>query len=550
MPDQKSISPQMSSNEVLDFVRNTPGVFLTNNERSVSQADFRCRIMPQTTLKVAPYRDSTGYFGFEILGGATVHLDLMKKQINPFQKLRLVRKAMPNTLLQGYCRGRNLFGYRPYPDNVIDMTVRLFSKYIDIWKMYDFLNYIPNLLVAANAAKEEGKILMPCLCFSTGTGHTDEFYVQKVEEIISFLGENLILCINNHSALGSPARIAQLVRAVRGRFPDLLIAYHGCNTDGNDLGRLIAAVQEGVKIVEVADHGYGGVYSQAPALTAIQNLHEYGFETPSLKIAPLLDASDVLRLERRLYDKFTSPFHGFDPTVKRHKLPGGALSLALEQADRAGLMERSHEVFSEMIEVRKELGNFWIVTPGSQILWSTALSNLISGRYEEPSDDLKRLLLGRYGPLPFYNPQEWILEKVLERGRTDGKKWNQILEQEGGIQEIENEDLRARRAELESRLQRPVTDEELCLYVQFPRDAFDFIKFEERFGQTWLLPPDVWFREGGFPDGTRIAFADETGKTHTIDLISTRRTADSAHTSFLVDHQFQTHTTKKTAQKK
>ena len=543
MPERERVSPNMTPGEILDFLHQTPGVFLTNNERDVSQSDFKCRIMPQTTLKAAPYRDATGYFGFEIVGGATVHLDLMKKQINPFEKLRLVRKAMPNTLIQCNCRGRNLFGYRPYPDNVIEMTVRLFSKYIDIWRIYDFLNHIPNLVVAANAVKEAGKVLMPCLCFSTGVGHTDDFYVQKAEEVLSLLGENIILCIKNHSALGSPARIAELVRAIRKRFPDLLLSYHGHNTDGNDLARLVAAVQEGVKVVEVADHGYGGIYSQAPALSLIQNLHEYGFKTPGLSIAPLLDTSDILRRERRLYEKFTNPFQGFDPTVKRHKLPGGALSLALEQAEKAGLIERSHEVFSELIEVRKELGDIWVVTPGSQILWSTALSNVLNGRYEKPSDDLKRLLLRRYGPFPFYDPHEWIFQKVLESGRTDGKRWDAILADEAGLLVLADEDLKASRLELESQLKRPATDEELCMYVQFPRDALDFIQFEERFGQTWLLPPDVWFREGGFPDGARISFADETGKTHNIDLISTRRTADSVQTSFLVDYHFQTYTT-------
>ncbi len=543
MAERDRVSPQMSSSEILDFVRETPGIFLTNNERDVSQSDFKCRIMPQTTLKVAPYRDAAGFFGFEIIGGATVHLDLMKKQINPFEKLRLVKKAMPNTLIQGVCRGRNLFGYRPYPDNVVELTVRLLSRYVDIWRLYDFLNHIPNLLVAAEAVKKAGKVLMPCICFSTGFGHTDEFYVEKAEEIVSHLGKDIILCIKNHSSLGSPARIAELVKSIRERFPDLLIAYHGHNTDGNDLARMIAAVQEGVKIVEVSDHGYGGIYSQAPALSLIQNLHDYGFKTPGLNIQPILDASDLLRRERRLYEKHTSPFRGFDPTVKRHKLPGGASSLVLEQAEKAGLIERAHDVFSELIEVRKEMGNIWMVTPGSQILWSTALNNVVHGRYEKPSDDLKRLLLGRYGPFPFYDPREWIFKKVLENGRTDGKMWDEILADESGIQDLPPEDLNARRRLLESLLKRPATDEELCMYVQFPRDALEYFKFEDKFGKTWLLPPDVWFHDGGFPDGARITFPDEAGKTHHIDLISTRRSGDKVQTSLLVDYHFQTYTT-------
>ena len=114
--------------------------------------------MPYTTLKVAPYRDDTGYFAFEICGGASVHVDLMRRQIDPFEKLRLMRKAMPNTMLQTVCRGRNLFGYRPYPDNVLRLAVRLFSRYIDVWRIYDFLNHIPNLTVVAEEVQRAGKI--------------------------------------------------------------------------------------------------------------------------------------------------------------------------------------------------------------------------------------------------------------------------------------------------------------------------------------------------------------------------------------------------------
>ena len=543
MAERERITPQMSVPEIIDFLRSTPGYFMTNNERDVSQSDFKCRIMPQTTLKVAPYRDDTGYFAFEISGGASVHVDLMRKQINPFEKLRLVRKAMPHTLLQTVCRGRNLFGYRPYPDNVVRMAVRLFARYIDVWRVYDFLNHIPNMMVVAEEVKKAGKVLMPSICFNTGMEHTDEFYLRKVEEIITLMGEDIILGIKNHSAVGSPARIAGLVRAIRQRFPDLVIAYHGHNTDGNDLGRMIAAVSEGVKVLEVADHGFGGMYSQAPALSLIQVLNDYGLKPLGFKVQPLVDASDVLRRDRRYYERFETPYRGFDPTVKRHKLTGGAASIAFEQAEKLGLLERIHEVFGELIQVNRELGNIWSVTPGSQILWTTAVNNVLHGRYEKPSDDLKRLLLGRYGPFPFSEPQGWIYEKVLESRRTDGKKWYQILADEAGIQRIPDENLEDKRRQLERELKRPVSEEELCLYLQFPRDSVEYFRFEERFGKTWLLPPDVWFKRGGFEDGTGISFNDLDGKTHHIDVVSTRRSGELVHTSLLVDYHFQTYTT-------
>jgi pyruvate carboxylase len=543
MAESERITPQMSSQEILDFVHRTPGYFVTNNERDVSQSDFKARIMPYTTFKVAPYRDETGYFAFEISGGASIHVDLMRKQINPFEKLRLIRKAMPHTLLQTVCRGRCLFGYRPYPDNVQRLAVRLFAPYIDVWRIYDFLNHVPNLLVVAEEVKKAGKVLMPCICFSTGPGHTDEFYVRKVEEIVSSMGDDIILGIKNHSGVGSPERIAELVKAVRKRFPRLLLSYHGHNTDGNDNGRVVSAVMNGVKIVELADHGFGGMYSQPPALSVIQTLHDYGIRAPGLKIQPMVDASDILRRERRLYEQFETPYRGFDPTVKRHKLTGGAASITFEQAEKLGLLERIHEVFSELIQVNRELGNIWSVTPGSQILWTTALNNVLHGRYMKPSDDLKRLLLGRYGPFPFYEPQDWIYEKVLEAQRTDGKKWYQILADEAGIQRLHDENLDEKQHQLEKQLGRPASEEELCLFLQFPRDSIEYFRFEDQFGETWLLPPQVWFKRGGFEDGASITFPDQDGRTHHIDVVSTRRSGNLVYTSLLVDHHFQTYTT-------
>ena len=543
MAEENRVTPRMSSKEILRFLHNTPGFFITNNERDVSQSDFNSRVMPQTTLRAAPYRDEAGYFAFEISGGASIHVDLLRKQINPFEKLRQVRKAMPNTLLQTVCRGRNLFGYRPYPDNVIRMTIRLFSKYIDVWRIYDFMNYTPNLKVVVEEVQKAGKLLMPCICFNTGRGHTDAYYVGKVEEIIALTGEDIILSIKNHSGIGSPMRIAQLVRSIKDRFPDLLIAYHGHNTDGNDTARMTSAALEGAKILEASDHGYGGFYSQAPVLSIIQILHDYGHKFPGFKFQAAVETSDILRRDLRLYERHASPYRGFDPTVKRHKLKGGAASSAFEQAEKHGLLERIHEVFSDLMQVNKELGNIWSVTPGSQILWTTAMSNVQHGRYEQPSDDLKRLLLGRYGPFPFYEPPGWIYEKVLEHHRKDGKKWQQILVEEGGVQQISDEDIDARRREFEMEMRRPVSEEELCLYLQFPRDALGYFRFEEQFGKTWMLPPEVWYRQGGFKDGERITFSDGDGKTHHIDFVSTRRTEDAVHISMLVDYHFQTYTT-------
>jgi pyruvate carboxylase len=381
---------------------------------------------------------------------------------------------------------------------------------------------------------------MPSICFSTGKEHTDGFYVGKVKEILEVTGPEVIISTKNFAGLGTPKRIGQLVEAIREAFPEIILHYHGCNTDGNDLGRMIAAVLAGVKICDVADHGYGSVYGQAPALTLIQNLRDYGKRATGIHIRPLLQSSDILRQERKIYEPFESPFRGHDPTVSHYKLTGGAVGSAYEHADKEGLLERMPEILRELARVQAELGNWWSVTPGSQILWTTAVNNVLYGRYERPSLDLKNLLLGHYGPLPFTEPEDWIYEKVLEYQRADGKKWHKILYDEGGYRQLRDADLEQERRGLQAKLGWEVSDEDLALYLQFPFDALAFFKFEDQYGETWLLPPEVWFRRGGFKNGERITFADEYGVPHHIEVISIRCEGDNILTSMLVDHSFQT----------
>ncbi len=536
------ITTEMSAEEILGMLQDADGYYLCNNERDVSQSDFKNRLMPMTTVLVAPHREATGFFSVEVSGGASVHVDLMRKQVNPFERLRISRKAMPNTLLQAVCRGASLFGYRHYPENVIRFAVREFAKYVDVWRVYDFLNHVPNMIPVFEEVQRAGRILMPSICFSTGEEHTDDYYVEKVKEILEVTGSDVIISIKNHSGLGTPRRIGHLVEAIRKSCPDVILHYHGCNTDGNDIGRMITAVLAGVKICDVADHGLGAVYGQAPALTLIQTLRDYGKEAIGVDVQPLVRASDVLRRERRIYEPFENLFRGHDPTVASYKLTGGAAGSTFEQADKGGFLDRMPEILEEMGRVQIELGNWWSVTPGSQILWTTAVNNVMYGRYERPSLDLRNLILGRYGPLPFYDPQEWICEKVLEYQRSDGKKWHQILADEGGVVKPKDIDLDREHQDLETKLGRPASNEDRALYLLYPFDGVSFLKFEAKYGKTWLLPPAVWFRQGGFKSGERITFEDENGKPHYIEIISTRREGSTVITSLLVDHVFHTRT--------
>lgn len=527
------ILPGTDPAQGLAAMRKAKGYFVTNTARDLSQSDFKNRILPHTDLAVARERDEAGYFSLEITGGASVHVDLLRKQINPFERLALLRERMPNTMFQTLCRGVNLFGYRPYPENVVRMTVKSFAATVDVWRVFDFLNHVPNMIPVFEEVKAAGKFLEPSLCFSTGPEHTDDFYVKKAAEILSVTGPDVIMAIKNHSGIGTPSRIASLVSALLDRFPDLVIHYHGHNTDGNDVGRILAAVSAGAKIVDASDHAMTGFFGPPPILTVLYTLADAGYEAEAVDQASVIAASDKLKGIREAYGAFESQFKGFDPTVHIHKLPGGAMGSSFEQAVKGGFLDRMPEILQEELpKVHVELGNFWSVTPGSQILWTTAVAHTLSGkRYVNASEDLKRLLLERYGPFPFYRPSDEIYEAVF------GPDWKDVLEREKGAEACPPIDIEAEKARLEEALGRPASEEELVLYLQHPRDAVDFLLFEQEYGKSWVLPPDVWFREGGFGPEEVISFSDFAGKSHQVSVGASVETEDGGVLTYLmVDH--------------
>ncbi len=527
------ITNQMSVKDVLSTLRSTKGYYITNTARDLSQSDFKNRILLHTDLLAAPLREESGYFSLEITGGASVHVDILRKQVNPFLKLELLREAMPNTMFQTLCRGVNLFGYRPYPQNVIRFTVREFAKYVDVWRTFDFMNHIDNMIAVFEEVGKAGKLNEPCICFSTGPEHTNEYYLEKTQEILDVTGSDIILCIKNHGGLGTPVRIGELVAAIKQRYPDLPIHYHGHNTDGNDVGRIVEAVKNGASIIDAADSAFTGFYGPPPILSVIQALEEHGFDAEGINEDAIIETSEAIRDQRQHYEQFESQIKGFQPTVQIHKLPGGAMGSSLEQASKGGFLDKmSNILHKELPRVQKELGNYWSVTPGSQILWTTAVANVLGGeRYENPSGDLRNLLLGKYGPFPFYEPEEWIFEKVL------GDDWREVLEEEGGIMVIEDMDLGHERFSLAEKIGKEPTDQQLVLYLQHPNDAIDFFKFEEDFGHAYVLPPSIFFRQGGFEIGETLTFKDHFGKEHMIE-VGPSPTSDTGETNvyLTVDH--------------
>jgi pyruvate carboxylase len=209
---------------------------------------------------------------------------------------------------------------------------------------------------------------------------------------------------------------------------------------------------------------------------------------------------------------------------------------SFEQAVKGGFLDRMSDILTkELPLVHRELGNFWSVTPGSQILWTTAVTHTLSGkRYENASEDLKRLMLERYGPFPFHRPSDDIYRAVF------GPEWKKTLSNECGAETCSPIDIEEERRHLEEALGRPSDMDELVLYLQHPRDAVDYFKFEEDYGKAYVLPPEVWFRQGGFSPGEEVVFRDYTGKHHQIVFGPSSEIEDGGvRTYLLVDHHLE-----------
>jgi pyruvate carboxylase len=309
------------------------------------------------------------------------------------------------------------------------------------------------------------------------------------------------------------------------------------------IGRITAAVLSGATIVDASDHAFTGYYGPPPLLSVIHTLKEYGKTAIGLNEDAVIETSEVLRNERDHYEYFESQFKGFSPTVQIHKLPGGAMGSSFEQAVKGKFLDKMPTILhDELPKVQIELGNWWSVTPGSQILWTTAVTNVLEkDRYGNPSGDLKNLLLGKYGPFPFYRPADWIYEKVF------GADWQKILE-EGGVENIEDMDIDKEREVLTERLGHKPTEQQLVTYLQHPNDAVNFFKFEEEFGKVYVLPPSIFLRRGGYKLGESLMFKDHSGKEHVIEIGPKQKSEKGEWSIYLnVDHQERSYTFKEEA---
>ena len=369
--------------------------------RDAHQSQAATRMRLDEMLPACDMLDKVGYYSLECWGGATFDACLRFLNEDPWDRLRQLRKALPNTKLQMLLRGQNLLGYKHYADDVVDMFVKKsIDNGIDIIRIFDALNDLRNIERSVKACKQYNGIAECAISYTKSPVHTTEYFVDLAAKMVD-MGADTI-CIKDMANLLLPYDAFELVSRLKARI-SVPVHLHTHNTTGTGDMTYLKAIEAGVDIVDTALSPLGNGTSQPATEPLVASLMGTPYDT-GLDLELLNRISKHFsKVAKRLADDGI-----LDPKVLKvdtntliYQVPGGMLSNLINQLKQAGKEEMLPEVLAEVPRVREDFGYPPLVTPTSQIVGTQAVFNVISGeRYKMVTKESKGLLRGEYGRLP------------------------------------------------------------------------------------------------------------------------------------------------------
>jgi pyruvate carboxylase subunit B len=366
--------------------------------RDGNQSLIATRMRIDDMLPVCAELDKAGYWSLEVWGGATFDSCVRFLKEDPWERLRTLRAALPNSRLQMLLRGQNLLGYRHYPDDVVEAFVAKSAENgIDVFRIFDALNDVRNLETAIKATIKAGKHAQGTICYTASPVHTIKGFVKQAKQMAK-MGCHSI-AIKDMAGLLTPEVTFSLVTALKKEI-DLPLFLHSHYTSGMASMCQLKAVEAGIDHLDTAISSFAGGTSHPPTETMKAVLEAAGYKT-GLDAELLEKIATHFREVRRKYHQFESEYNGVDTQVLLSQVPGGMMSNLANQLKEQGALDRIQEVFAEIPRVRKDLGYPPLVTPSSQIVGTQAVLNVLSGkRYETITNEVKRYLQGHYGAAP------------------------------------------------------------------------------------------------------------------------------------------------------
>jgi pyruvate carboxylase subunit B len=429
--------------------------------RDAHQSLLATRMKTEDMVPILSKMDKVGYYSVEMWGGATFDTCIRFLKEDPWERLRIIRREMPNTKLQMLLRGQNLLGYRHYPDDVVEKFVEKSAENgIDIFRIFDALNDTRNLKTAIRAVKKVKKHAQGAICYTISPVHTIQKFIDLAKELVD-LGVDSI-CIKDMAGLLSPYDAYELISKLKEEIK-IPIQLHTHATSGFALMTMMKSIEAGVDIVDTAISSLSLGTSHPPTEVIVAALKGRERDT-GLDLHLLREISDYFADVRKKYKEFESKFVGCDISVLVYQIPGGMLSNMERQLKEQNALDKLPLIFKEVPEVRKDLGYPPLVTPTSQIVGTQAVLNVITGeRYKIVTKETKDLVRGMYGKPPGEISEE-IRKKILGDEKPITVRPADLLEPEFEKKKKE--------------LGEDKSDEDVLTYILFPEVAKKF--FEER----------------------------------------------------------------------
>lgn len=448
--------------------------------RDAHQSLHATRMTTADMLPALEKLDKIGYWSLEGWGGATYDSCIRFLNEDPWERLRKMAKACPNTPIQMLLRGQNLLGYRHYADDVVDKFVETCAKNgIGVFRIFDACNDPRNLQRSAQAAKKTGKHVQMAISYAVTPYHTNEKYAELAKTYADFGADSI--CIKDMSGLLKPYAAYDLVKAIKSKV-DIPVQIHTHATTGLSVATLLKAAEAGADVLDTAISSMAMGTSHSATETVVEMLKGTEYDT-GLDINALLEIAAYFREVRSHYASLESKFLGADTRILASQVPGGMLSNLESQLKQQGKADKMDDVLKELVNVHKDVGYVPLVTPTSQIVGTQAVFNVLFGRYEKMTGEFADLLCGKYGKLPA-DPNADLVKKALAQTGMSAPmtcrpadeipmEWDDMVKQ-------------AKEAGGDG------SDEDVLTYAMFPKVAPGFFKSrangpvdaKEKFGQV------------------------------------------------------------------
>jgi pyruvate carboxylase len=520
----KQILDERGPDGLAEWVKGQEAVLITDTTfRDAHQSLLATRVRTRDILQAAEptARLLPGLFSLEMWGGATFDVAYRFLKEDPWERLAKLRKKIPNVLFQMLFRGSNAVGYKNYPDNVVREFVRLSADAgIDVFRIFDSLNWVKGMEVAIDAVRQSGKIAEAAICYTgdindPARSKYDVDYYKGLAKELEAQGAH-ILAIKDMAGLLKPAAAYRLISELKDTV-DLPIHLHTHDTSGNGIYVYTKAIEAGADIIDTALGSMAGLTSQ-PSLNSLYYALEGNERRPDLAIDDIEKLSYYWEDVRKYYSHFESGMLAPHSEVYKHEMPGGQYSNLQQQAKAVGLGSRWDEVKDMYRRVNLMFGDIVKVTPSSKVVGDMALFMVQNGLSEQDvlekgmtidfPDSVIELFEGYLGQPHGGFPKE--LQQVILKNREP------ITVRPGEL--LEDVDFAVLKEELEKEAGKAVTEYDVMAYALYPKVFLEYLQTINQFGNISVLDTPTFLH--GMRLGEEIEVEIETGKTLIVKLVA------------------------------